>query len=683
MANREPRVTQIHGYTVVDEHFWLRNREDPEVLRHLDAENAATEAVMAPTAALQEALYAEMLGRIKQTDLSVPSRIGDYVYYARTEEGKQYPWMCRRQGSMEAPEQIVLDLNALAEGHAYLGVGVYVVSDDGNWLAYSIDTTGYRTYTLAIKDLRTGVDLPERIERVGSAVWAADSRTIFYTLEDPVSKRAFQLWRHVAGESGSTLVLEEPDEQFDLAVTRSLDRQVVFAGAFAKTSSEQRWLPAAEPAGTFRLIRPREPDHEYDTEHYQGRFYIRTNKHARNFRVVSAPMDDPSEARWEPFIDHDPAVKINGVTFFRNHAVVSELERGLAHLRVIDMRTRASHRIAMDEPDYALGLAANPEFDTQTVRYTYQSMVTPPAVYDYDMDTRSRTLLKQQEVLGGYDPSAYAAERVWATARDGTKVPISLLYRKGSPLDGSAPLLLYGYGSYGISLSPTFSSNRLSLVDRGLTFAIAYVRGGGELGEEWRDAGRMMRKMNTFTDFIDCASFLIAERYTSPDRLVIQGGSAGGLLVCAAANMRPELFKAVVAQVPFVDILNTMLDDTLPLTTSEYSEWGNPNEKAAYDYMRTYSPYDNIAAKHYPAMLIHVSLHDSQVPYWEGAKLVARLRERKLDSNPVLLKTNLGAGHGGASGRYDALRETAFTYAFVLWQTGLWQPPDAAGRERA
>jgi oligopeptidase B len=419
------------------------------------------------------------------------------------------------------------------------------------------------------------------------------------------------------------------------------------------------------------VILPREPNHEFDVDHYNGLFYITTNKNAKNFRVVTAPMNDPSEKNWKPFIDHNPAIKINGLLFFANHIVVSEREGGLTHLRVIDPKTKQSHRITTEEPDYALSLAGNPEFNTTTVRFNYQSMVTPSSIYDYDLNTRERKLLKRQEVLGDYDPSRYEAKRLWAVARDGTKVPLSVVYRKGIALDGKAPLLLYGYGSYGSSGAPTFSSNRLSLLDRGVIYANAYIRGGGELGEEWREQGRMMQKLNTFQDFIDVADYLVKNKYTSPERLVIQGGSAGGLLVGAVTNMRPELFKAVVAQVPFVDVINTMLDASLPLTTSEYLEWGNPNEKAAFDYMMKYSPYDNVTAKNYPAMLVQVSLNDSQVPYWEGTKLVAKLRAVKTDKNTLLLKANLGAGHGGSSGRYDALRETAFTYAFVLWQMGV------------
>jgi oligopeptidase B len=679
MPKRISHVTNIHGYTLTDDYFWMRDRNDPDVLRHLEAENEATAAAMAATAPLQNRLYTEMLGRIKQTDLSVPSRIGAFYYYSRTEEGKQYPFMCRRPGSMDGAEEVLLDLNALAEGHSFLGLGAYVVSDDGNWLAYSLDTTGYRVFTLRVKDLRDGTVAGEAIERVGTVAWAADNRTIFYTTEHPVSKRSFRCWRHLVGATASELVLEEADELYDLGVTRSLDRKVLFLGSFAKTSSEQRFLRSSDPTGAFTTIVTRSEGHEYDADHYEGRLYLRTNLGARNFRVVSAPLDAPSVDHWAPFIDHNPAVKIEGTLFFERHAVIAEREGGLTFLRVIDMGTRESHRVATDEPDYLMTLASNPEYHTDTVRYTYQSMVTPSSVYDYRMDTRDRTLLKQQEVLGGYDSTRYEAQRVWATARDGTQVPMSLVYRKGFARDGKSPLLLYAYGSYGISMAPTFSSNRLSLLDRGFVFAIAYVRGGGELGEDWRDHGRMMQKMNTFTDFIDCAEFLIHERFTSADRLVIQGGSAGGMLVAGASNMRPELFKAVVAQVPFVDILNTMLDASLPLTTSEYIEWGNPNEKPAFDYMRSYSPYDNVRAQAYPAMLVHVSLNDSQVPYWEGAKLVARLRDLKTDSNPILLKSNLGAGHGGASGRYDALRETAFTFAFILWQGGvpLPAPPTA------
>jgi len=671
VARKIPHPTRIHDYTLTDDYFWLRGKANPEVTAYLEAENVYTEGVMRPTSALQETLYKEMLGRIKQTDLSVPSRIGEYFYYSRTEEGKQYPYMCRRHGSMTAAEEVVLDLNRLAEGHTFLGLGMYVVSDDANWLAYSLDTTGYRQYVLHIRDLRTGRDSSEEIERAGSVVWATDNKTIVYTTEDAVSKRSDKVFRHTVGAPSSELIFEERDELFDVSAGRSLDKRMIFIASGAKTSMEIRYLPAATPAAAPTVVLPREPGHEYDVDHYNGEFYITTNKGAKNFKVVKASIADPSETHWTTFIEHKAGLRIGALTFFARHLVVSEREGGLSYLRVIDMKTRSSHRISTEEPDYALSLAANPEFDTATVRFNYQSMVTPQSVYDYDMTTKQRTLLKRTEVLGGYNPAEYESRRIWTLARDGTRVPVSVVHRKGTKLDGSAPMLLYAYGSYGASQSPTFSSNRISLLDRGVVYALAYIRGVGELGEEWREQGRMMRKMNTFTDFIDCAEHLIKNRYTSADRLIIQGGSAGGLLVGAVVNMRPELFKAAVAQVPFVDVMNTMLDASLPLTTSEYIEWGNPNNKPDFDYMIKYSPYDNVKAQAYPSMLVHVSLNDSQVPYWEGAKLVARLRATKTDANPLLLKTNFGAGHGGSSGRYDALRETAFTFAYMLWQMGV------------
>jgi oligopeptidase B len=671
VAKKVPHETTIHGRTLQDDYFWFRDKSNPEVIKYLTSENAYTDEVMAPTKGLQDSLYKEMLGRIKQTDLSVPTRIGEYYYYSRTEEGKQYPYRCRRKGSMTGAEEILLDLNTLAEGHSFLGLGAFNVSDDGNLLAYSTDTTGYRQYTLHVKDLRTGETLEEAIERAGSIIWATDNKTLFYTTEDPVSKRSDKFYRHLVGSDANELLYEEKDLLFDLGAGRSLDKKMIFLMSYAKTSREARYLPADNPAGELKIVLPRQEGHEYDVDHYNGVFYITTNRKAKNFRVVTAPIADPSEANWKPFIDHNPAVKIDGLSFFANHIVVSEREGGLDYLRVIDTKTKASHRIATTEPDYTLSLGYNPEFDTKTVRYVYQSMVTPSSTFDYDLTTKQRTLLKQQEVLGGYDPLQYQARRIWAVARDGTKVPISLVSKKDVKLDGRAPLLLYAYGSYGASSAPTFSSNRLSLLDRGVIYALAYIRGGGELGEDWREQGRMMKKMNTFTDFIDCAEHLVKNKYTSSDRLVIQGGSAGGLLMGAVMNMRPDLFRAVVADVPFVDVMNTMMDASLPLTTSEWIEWGNPNNIEEFEYMIKYSPYDNVKAQKYPAMLVRVSLNDSQVPYWEGTKFVAKIRGMKTDTNPLLLKANMGAGHGGSSGRYDALRETAFAYAFMLWQMGL------------
>jgi oligopeptidase B len=671
MAEKKAKTTNIHGVTLVDDYFWLREKANPTVLAHLKAEDSYAQTVMKPTAALQEKLYNEMLGHIKQTDKTVPYRWGDYFYYSRTEEGKQYPIYCRRHGTVDAPEQVVIDVNELAKGQPFMHVDSFVPSDDGNLLAYTTDNTGYRQYALQIKDLRTGKVLPERVERVNYVAWATDNKTIFYVTEDAVTKRSDKFFRHVLGTDKTDLLYEEKDELFDLGASRSRDKAVIFVNAASKTSTDVRYLPANDPTASLKVIVPRQPEHEYDVDHRGDLFYIRTNKGAKNFRIVTAPESDPSEKNWTEFIAHRPAVKIEAVDLFAEHAVLSEWENGLQQLEVLDFKTRTPRRIEFPEPVYSAELTGNREFNTSVVRYSYDSLVTPESFFDYDMNTGKSTLLKQTEVPGGFDRANYKAERVFATASDGTKIPMSMVYRKGVKLDGSAPLLLYGYGSYGISIPPTFSSRRLSLLDRGVICVIAHIRGGGELGEDWRQAGRMMNKLNTFTDFIASAEALIDMKYTSRDRLVIEGGSAGGLLMGAVSNMRPDLFKAVVSHVPFVDVLNTMLDATLPLTTSEYIEWGNPNEKPAFDYMKQYSPYDNVAKNNYPAMLVKVSLNDSQVPYWEGAKLVAKLRAMKTDNNPLLLKVNFGAGHGGASGRYDALRESAFDYAFILWQMGI------------
>jgi len=671
MAEKKAKTTNIHGTTLVDDYFWLREKTNPAVMSHLQAEDSYTQTVMKPTAALQEKLYNEMLSHIKQTDTNVPYRDGNYFYYSRTEEGKQYPIFCRKKGSLDAPEEIVLDVNELAKGQKFMSVDVFNPSDDGNLLAYSTDNTGYRQYTLQIKDLRTGQLFPEKIERVNAVAWANDNKTLFYVTEDAVTKRSDKFFRHVLGTNKNDLIYEEKDELFDIGAFRTRDKAMIFLESASKTSTEVLYLRADDPNGTLKVVLPRQPLHEYDVDHRQNLFYIRTNKDAKNFRIVTAPINDPSEKNWKEFVAHKPAVKIDGISMFADHAVLSEWENGLQQLEVVDFKTNKHTRVKFPEPVYSAGLSTNREFNTSVIRYNYNSLVTPTSTFDYDMNTGKSTLLKQQEVPGGFDRTNYKSERVFATASDGTKIPMSIVYRNGVKLDGSAPLLLYGYGSYGLSIPPTFSSSRLSLLDRGVIFVIGHIRGGGELGEEWRQAGRMMNKMNTFTDFIACAETLIKLKYTSKDRLVIQGGSAGGLLVGVVSNLRPDLFKAVVSQVPFVDVLNTMLDATLPLTTSEYIEWGNPNEKAAFDYMKTYSPYDNIAKKDYPAMLVKVSVNDSQVPYWEGTKLVAKLRALKTDHNPLLLKVNFGAGHGGASGRYDALRETAFDYSFMLWQMGI------------
>ena len=671
VTEKKPKITEINGDRLVDNYFWLREKSNPAVISHLEAENAYTEATMKPTGPLQAKLYNEILSHIKQTDENVPYRWGDYFYYTRTKEGLQYPIFCRKHQTLAAPEQIILDVNELAKGQKFMSVGSFAPSDEGDLLAYSTDNTGYRQYTLQIKNLRTGELFPEKIERVDDLAWATDNKTLFYVTEDAVTKRNDKMFRHVLGTDKYELIYEEKDELFDIGVGRSRDKAIIQLEAASKTSTESRYIPANDPNAEWKVIVPRQPDHEYDVAHRGNFFYIRTNKGAKNFRVVSAPVSDPSEKNWKEFVAHRPAVKIEGVDMFADHAVLAEWENGLQQIEIVDFKTNKRHRVEFPEPVYSTGVGPNREFNTTVLRYGYQSLVTPFSVFDYDMNTRKATLMKQTEVPGGFDRANYKSERVFATASDGTKIPMSVVYRRNVKLDGSAPMLLYGYGSYGISIPPNFSASRLALLDRGVVYVIAHIRGGGELGEPWRDAGRMMNKINTFTDFIACAEHLTKQKYTFSDRLVIQGGSAGGMLMGAVTNMRPDLFKAVVAQVPFVDVLNTMLDASLPLTTSEYIEWGNPNEKPAYDYMKKYSPYDNVHKANYPAMLVKVSLNDSQVPYWEGSKLVAKLRDYKTDHNPLLLKVNMGAGHGGASGRYDAYHETAFDYAFMLWQMGI------------
>ena len=671
LARRLPHPTVVHGEIREDDYFWLREKSNPDVAAYLEAENAYADAVMAPTTAFQEALYREMLGRIKETDLSVPYREGGYFYYSRTEEGKQYPIYCRKKGDLEAAEEVTLDLNDLAAGHSFLSLGAYVVSDDGSLLAYSVDTTGFREYTLYIKDLRTGALRPERIERTGSVAWANDGQTLFYTIEDH-AKRPHRVYRHHLGPATpDVLVYEEPDELFRVWVGRTRSKGFLLLGSASHTTTEVRYLPADQPEGAWRLIAARRHEHEYDVDHHGSRFYIRTNDQGRNFRLVSAPIEDPGKEHWQEMVPHRPDVMLEGLEFFRDHSVLLEREQGLQRLRVTDLRSGESHRVNFPEPAYSAFPSYNPEFDTNVFRYTYQSLVTPSSVFDYDMDRRTSTLLKEQPVLGGYDRTQYVSERLQATAPDGVKVPISIVYRKDLPRDGSAPLYLYGYGSYGYPLPVGFSSNRLSLLDRGMAVAMAHVRGGGEMGKAWHDDGRMLKKQNTFTDFIAAAEHLIAERYTSSDRLVIEGGSAGGLLMGTVVNRRPDLFGIVVSKVPFVDVVNTMLDDDLPLTVGEYEEWGNPNKKDEYEYMKAYCPYTNLVHGAYPTMLVKTSFNDSQVMYWEPAKYVARLRTLKTDGNLLLLKTNMAAGHGGASGRYDYLREVAFDYAFVLTQLGL------------
>jgi oligopeptidase B len=671
VAAKVPHVTKLHGEERSDEYFWMRQRESAEVRDHLAAENAYADAMLKPTLPLQETLYQEMLGRIQETDLSVPWPENGFLYYSRTEQGKAYPIHCRKKGTLDAPEEVILDVNELARGEKFMSVGAQTVSDDGNLLAYTTDRTGFRQYTLHVKDLRTGKLGPERIPRVNDVTWAADGKTLFYVVEDPVAKRPYRLHRHALGAAGDDpLVHEEKDERFTIGVRRSRSRAFVILEARSHTSGEARLLPADRPDGDWRVVEPRSTEHEYYVDHRADLLYVRTNSGGRNFRVVTAPLKTPGREHWKELIPHRDDVMVESIDLFAGHLVVRERSDGLPRLAVHDLALGGVHQVAFPEPTYMLFPERNAEFDTTAFRFQYQSLITSPSVFEYDLAKRDRKLLKQTPVLGGYDPARYVSERLHARAPDGTRIPISMVRRKDVARDAGAPMLLVGYGAYGSTFGIAFSGPRLSLLDRGVSWGFAHVRGGGELGKRWHDDGRMLKKRNSFTDFIAAADHLVAEKITARDRLAIQGGSAGGLLMGAVLNLRPDLCKAAVVLVPFVDVLNTMLDESLPLTVGEFEEWGNPKTREHYDYLRTYCPYTNLAAKAYPSILVRTSFHDSQVMYWEPAKWVARLRALKTDRNPLIFKINLAGGHGGSSGRYDRLRENALDTAFVLTQVG-------------
>lgn len=669
VARRVPHTVTLHGDTREDEYAWLRERENPEVLAYLEAETAYARAVMRPTAGLQERLYEEMLARIPQKDASVPYRKGGYLYYSRTEEGRPYVLHCRKRASPEGPEEVLLDLNALAEGHRFLKLKAFQVSDDGHLLAYSVDTSGARDYTLYVKDLRTGALLPVKREHTYDVAWAADNRTLLYVTET-AAKRGHRVWRHTLGEASDTLVYEDPDEKFDVGLRRSRSGEYFFIASRSHFTTEVRVVPARAPTSEPWVVAPREQGHEYSVDHRGDRFYIRTNSGGTNFRLVTAPVSAPGRENWKELVPHRAEVMLERMELFAGHLVTYELEGGLRFLAVYELASGARHRVAFPEQVYEVELESNEEWDTRTLRFRYESPVTPAATYDYDLATRERVLLKQQRVLG-YEPSRYTTERLEVTVADGTRVPVSLVYRKGLRRDGSAPMYLKGYGAYGSTPSLGFFSNDISMLDRGVVVATAHVRGGGDLGEAWHDAGRLHRKMNTFTDFISVAEALIARGYTSPERLAIWGGSAGGLLVGAVLNMRPDLFRVALVHVPFVDVLNTMSDPSLALTVPEYEEWGNPALPEDYAYIKRYCPYTNVKAQAYPAMLVMTALNDSQVMYWQPAKWVARLRARKTDEHPLLLHVDMDAGHSGASDRYAFLREVAFTLSFVFSQWGL------------
>jgi oligopeptidase B len=664
----------INGGKLVDNYRWLRDKSNPEVAQYLEAENVYAEGVMKPTAALQQKLYDEMVSHIKETDVNVPYKDGGYFYYSRWEKGKQYQIYARKKANLEAAEEITLDQNELAKGQPFMSLGAYEVSDDGNLLAYSTDNTGYRQYKLRVRDLRTGKDSEVIADRVGSVVWANDNKTLFYTVEDDKTKRQYRLYRHELGAAAGKddLIYEEKDERFTVNAGKSRSDKYIFLQIGSHTTSEARYLDASDPKGEWKLVAPRQQDVEYYPDHHGDQFLIRTNDKGRTFRLVTAPVAAPGKENWKEMVSTRPDVMLNDIEVFEDFYTLVERENGLPQLTIVNFADGAKQRITYPEPVYTASVQVNREYKTNKLRYAYQSLVTPASVFDYDVEKRTSALLKQTEVPGGYDPAKYQSERVWATAKDGVKVPISLVYRKDlKKADGSNPLYVYAYGSYGIILPVTFGSSRLSLLDRGIVMAFAHIRGGGDLGKPWHDAGRMMNKMNTFTDFIACTEYLVANKYGARDKIAIEGGSAGGLLMGAVTNLRPDLFKAVVSHVPFVDVMNTMLDASLPLTVGEYEEWGNPNEKAAYDYMVKYSPYDNLKKGAYPAILVKTSFNDSQVMYWEPAKYVAKLRTLKTDKNVLLLKTNMAAGHGGSSGRYDHLKEIAFDYAFMLTQLGV------------
>jgi oligopeptidase B len=674
MARQVPKEIEKHGHVRFDDYYWLNDRQDPDVIAYLASENEYTESAMAHTASLRETLFEEIKGRIKQTDLSVPYRDGDHFYYSRTEDGKDYPIYARKKGSLESEESVMLDVNELAEGHGFYSASGLSVSSNDDILAFAEDTIGRRIYTVRFRDLETGDSLGDEIPGTsGNIAWAEDNATLFYTKRDPQTLRAYQVYRHVLGTdpADDELVYEETDPEFSSRVWKTRSKRFVLIGSSHTLTDEYRYIDAGIPDGEFTVFLPRERGHEHSFDHFGDYFYVRTNEGATNFRLVRTPVDATGKENWEEVLGHRADVLLEGVMPFRDHLVVLERRDGLRQVRIRPWNDEAEHYLDFGEPAYMAYPSNNPDPNTTVLRYGFSSLKTPSSVFDYDMVTREKTLLKQEEVLGGYDSDEYVTERLSAPARDGQRIPVSLVYRKGTERSGENPLLLYGYGSYGASMDASFASSRLSLIDRGFVFAIAHIRGGQELGRQWYEDGKLFKKKNTFNDFIDTAEFLIEEGFTSPDALFAMGGSAGGLLMGAIVNMRPDLWRGVVARVPFVDVVTTMLDPSIPLTTFEYDEWGDPNEKEYYDYILSYSPYDNVESKDYPNMLVTTGLHDSQVQYWEPAKWVAKLRALKTDENRLLLKTNMEAGHGGASGRYRRYEETAFNYAFILDLAGL------------
>jgi oligopeptidase B len=673
VAPTKPYTLNFHSQKIEDPYFWLKDKQNPETIRYIEAENAYREAVTRHLKPFEEKLYNEMLSHIKQTDLDVPVRDNGFWYYTKTEEGKQYPTYCRKKGNLEAPEEVLLDVNKLAEGQKFMSANPAGVSDDTRLYAYLTDTTGFREYYLSIKELANGKLLEDKLAKVASFEWANDNKTVFYVTED-AAKRPHKLYRHVVGEQKEkdVLVYEETDELYRLSISRTNDKKYLVQSSAGIITTECRFLASDRPTGEFRLFQPRQEGVEYDIEHRDGLFYVRNNANGRtNFCIQTVPVGDVATGARNDFLPYSPSIYVDGMQLFRQFAVLSEREAGLPHLRIYDFATKSSHRISFPEASYEVSLGANPEFDTTTIRMTYTSFVTPNSVYDYNPATRERMLRKRTEVPGGFDPANYVSERIEATATDGVRVPISLVYRKGLAKDGKAPIFLYGYGSYGYSVPVAFEPSRLALLDRGVVFAHAHIRGGSEMGRQWYLDGKLMNKRNTFTDFVACADHLVAAKYGARDRLAIDGRSAGGLLIGATVNLRPDVCKVAVLEVPYLDVINTMLDESLPLTVQEFKEWGNPKVPDEGRYMLGYSPYDNLAKKDYPTIMVTTSLNDSQVLFHEPTKYVAKLRSLKTDKNPLIFKCNMEAGHGGASGRYDHLKEQATVYAFVLDQLGI------------
>ena len=669
-AKKVPKELSIHGHTRTDNYYWINERENPDVIAYLEAENAYTKQMMAHTEELQEKLYEEIVNRIPQKDESAPYKDNGYWYYTRYEEGKEYPIFARKKESLTAPEEVMVNANERAEGLSYYAAAGMSVSPNNRLLAFGEDTVSRRQYTIRFKDLATGQLLPDRIANTtGGAVWANDNKTVFYSVKDP-SLRSYKIFKHTVGTPSSQdkEVYHEADETFGTFIFKTKSDKYLIIGSHSTVSNEYRYLDAGNPNGTFKVIQPRERNLEYSVDHFGDKFYIVTNKDgATNFKLMQTPVSKPGKANWKDVIPHREDVLLEGIEIFKDFLALQERKNGLTQIRIQKWNDpKTDYYIDFGEEAYTAYIGVNPDFDSNMLRYGYSSLTTPNSTYDYNMQTKQKELKKRQEVVGNFNPENYESKRIYATAEDGTKIPISLVYRKGTKLDGSNPLLLYAYGSYGISMNPGFSSARLSLLDRGFIDAIAHIRGGEEMGRKWYEEGKMLKKKNTFTDFIAASEYLIEQKYTSPDKLFAQGGSAGGLLMGAVVNMRPDLYKGVLAAVPFVDVVTTMLDTSIPLTTGEFDEWGNPAQKEYYDYMLSYSPYDNVKAQNYPNMLVTTGLHDSQVQYWEPAKWVAKLRDMKTDNNMLLLHTNMEAGHGGASGRFQRYKETALQYAFLL-----------------